>query len=131
MSDETKKSRLEAQILREIEEITHKIQSLEDELKSLRRLLATARSKDKVARSVKRKNSLDRAVVEASIHEALSEGRPLKSSELQKRVASVVFSMNENTFRSYLHRMKEKGLIENYNERRGVWSLPNSGPVGS
>lgn len=127
MADEAKKSRLEVRILNEIEEINVKIQGLEDERKSLLRLLASARSKDKVARSVKRKNSLDRAAVEACVHEALSEGRPLKASELRKRVSSVVFSMNENTFRSYLHRMKEKGLITQYKGIRGVWTLPNTG----
>ena len=124
MVDDANKSRLEVRLLREIEEINQRIQSLEDERKSLKRLLANARSKDKVARSVKRKNSLDRAVVEACVHEALSEGRPLQSGALRKRVASVVFSMNENTFRSYLHRMKEKGLIMHHNGRRGVWTLP-------
>ena len=126
MIDETNKSQLEVRLLREIEEVNAKIQSLEDERKSLQRLLASARSKDKVARSVKRKNSLDRAVVEACIHEALSGGRPLRSSELRKRVASVVFYMNENTFRSYLHRMKEKGLITQHSGRRGIWTLPDS-----
>jgi benzoyl-CoA reductase/2-hydroxyglutaryl-CoA dehydratase subunit BcrC/BadD/HgdB len=126
MVDETRRSRLEIQILNELEEIGVKIQSLEDERKSLLRLLASARSKDKVARSVKRKNSLDRTVVEACIHEALSEGKPLKSSDLRKRVASVVFSMNDNTFRSYLHRMKEKGLITHHKGKRGVWTLPNT-----
>lgn len=127
MVDEANKSRLEVRLLREIEEVSAKIQSLEDERKSLQRLLASARSKDRVARSVTRKNSLDRAVVEACIHEALSEGRPLRSSDLRKRAASVVFSMNDNTFRSYLHRMKEKGLITQYKGRRGVWTLLTSG----
>ena len=126
MSDDLNKSQLEVRLLREIEEVNAKIQSLEDERKSLQRLLASARSKERVARSVKRKNSLDRAVVEACIHQALSEGRPLRSKELRKRVAAVVFSLNENTFRSYLHRMKEKGLITQHKGRRGIWTLPDS-----
>lgn len=126
MVDEASDSRLEVRLLRELEEVSAKIQSLEDERKSLKRLLASARSKDTVARSITRKNSLDRAVVESCIHEALSEKRPLRSSDLRKRVASVVFAMNDNTFRSYLYRMKEKGLITQHKGRRGVWTLPTS-----
>lgn len=125
MSNDPHESWLETRLLQEIGEINDKIQSLEGERKSLQRLLTSARSKNKITKSVKRKNSLDRAVVEARVHEALSEGRHLKSSELRKKVASVVFSINESTFRSYLHRMKEKGIIINHNGQRGVWALPN------
>ena len=123
---EPQKDRLEIGILNEIEELNLKIRSLEDEKRALLRVLAKVRTRGTAARTVSRRNSVDRAAAEAKILEVLSDGKPLTSADLQKHVAAVLFRMNDNTFRSHLHRMKSKGLIVNHQGKRGLWSLPVS-----
>ncbi len=90
---------------------------------ALRRLLARARATDGFNRTVNRKNSLDRVTVEAIVIEALKEAGHLNSSELKRRLSAAMDSVNENTFRSYLHRMKLAGQIAQYRKQRGVWTV--------
>ncbi len=116
----------EQRLLREIKDVESRIRELRDERSALERLLANARGRDRVIGTVKRKNSVDRVLVESTVLEALTDSdAPLRSSELYRRVSSVVFSLNENTFRSYLHRMKLSGKIENFRGIRGRWAIPN------
>lgn len=125
MSTEGEISRYEKRLLLELEEIERRIRDLEVEKASIRRLLANARGRGEVARQVNRKNSVDRILVETIVVNALSEQQPLKSRILYQKVLGAVLSMNDSTFRSHLHRLKEKGIIINHKKTRGLWRLPD------
>ncbi|WP_238937746.1 hypothetical protein, partial [Sulfitobacter geojensis] len=127
MTDEAELTYYERRLVAEIEGLTTRIRELEDERRALQRLLANAKGRDRIIGQVKRKNSVDRVLVEATIIDALTKAeKPLSSSDLFKAVSSVVFSTNENTFRSHLHRMKTKGKIVNYRNIRGRWIMPSA-----
>jgi 3-hydroxyacyl-CoA dehydrogenase len=112
----------ELRLTRAIEEINHRIKELTDEQIALRRLLMKARWENSAVKDVSRKNSGNRVMIEARVLGALkTTSRALSSSKLCIEARQVNFELKDNTFRTYLHRMKEKGLI--VSAGRGLWEL--------
>jgi hypothetical protein len=110
----------ERRLLREIEEIELRLKELTAERDALRRQLIKARWEGHYLRDVNRKNSASRVLVEQRVLLALSEStKPLKSKQLFEIACLASFALKENTFRTHLHRMKAKALIENVG--RGRW----------
>lgn len=70
-----------------------------------------------------RKNSVNRVLAENSVIELLQkEGRALSTSKLYRFARMANDDLKENTFRTYLHRMKNKGLICGAGHV-GMWKL--------
>lgn len=113
----------EKRIAAELQLIDEKIASLEKERMVLRRQLAKARSEKLGIENATRKNSLNRVLTENTIISALrSEGKPLSTAYLFKCALVMNNDLKENTFRTYLHRMKKRGLIKT-SKHVGVWEL--------
>ncbi|MDB5478821.1 MAG: hypothetical protein JWM96_1316 [Alphaproteobacteria bacterium] len=115
----------ELRLLREIEQIEKKIKELTSEKSALQRLLMKYRSEKIAFRDVNRKNSVNRVMIENKITEALRLARkPLRTDALYSLARQIDFQLKANTFRTHLHRMKAKNLIQ-ASGRRGLWLLPN------
>jgi repressor of nif and glnA expression len=122
---EASESYYERRLMGEIEELERRIKDLTQEKLALKRQLMKARRKDISLKDVSRKNSANRVMIESRILEALSENSKACYTELlYKEALRVNFELKENTFRTYLHRMKEKGLIRSVG--RGLWRLPEA-----
>jgi hypothetical protein len=112
----------EERIQREIALIRARIKELESEQAALERQLSKARSANVPLSDVNRKNSLNRATAEATIISALKQAqKPLSLDKLYGAVVLVNSDLKRSTFRTYLYRMKEKGMLENVD--RGFWKL--------
>ncbi len=110
----------ERRLQREIEEIELKLKELSAERDALRRQLIKARWDNHALRDVNRKNSASRVMVEQRVLAALEQAaKPMTSNQLFELARLANFELKENTFRTQLHRMKAKGLIENVS--RGRW----------
>ena len=110
----------------EIEKIDKQIRDLTKEKDALQRQLMKARRESSALSDVNRKNSVSRIMIENRILDALRGAtRPLKSKDLYLEALNVDFTLKETTFRTHLHRMKEKGLIVAAG-RRVVWTLPRT-----
>lgn len=121
----------ESRLQREIEAIDAKIRDLTAEKRALERQLMKARRESSSFADVNRKNSVSRIMIENRIIEALKRSpRPLTSKDLKYEAMHVEFSLKEATFRTHLHRMKMKGLIEPAG-RKGLWRLPTVVPDGA
>jgi DNA-binding PadR family transcriptional regulator len=113
----------ERRILHEIGEIESKIKELTQEKEALSRQLMKARREAANLSDVHRKNSVNRAMVEMRVLEVLRNAKkPMRTKELFRAAQYVNFELNESTFRTYLHRMKNKNLIRNA-KAAGVWAL--------
>jgi hypothetical protein len=116
-------SRLEEALTQELSEVLLRIKELEAEAAALRRQIAKAAAKREGLEFATRKNSLNRVLAESSVIESLrAADRPLRTYDLYKIARQSNSSLKENTFRTYLHRMKKRGLIRNAN-RVGEWRL--------
>lgn len=116
-------SAYESRLAREVEEIDARIKDLEQERNALLRQMMKARWENDSLRDVTRRNSGNRVMVEQRIIDALEQAKgPLGSVKLFEFAKRANFELRDTTFRTYLHRMKKRGLIENH--RRGVWKLP-------
>ncbi|MBR0897602.1 hypothetical protein JQ616_21835 [Bradyrhizobium tropiciagri] len=118
-------SELEAQLLRELKSLDRRIHELQSERATVERLIISARrSNPALAKlDVTRKNSIKRVLIESVVLENLKsapEGR--KTYELLAEMKLVDPKLKSNTFRSTLHRMKEKGVI--LNPKGGLWQVP-------
>lgn len=110
----------ERRLQQEIESIELKLKELSAERDALKRQLIKARWENHLLRDVNRKNSASRVMVEQRVLGALKQAtKPLSSKQLFEVARLANFELKENTFRTHLHRMKEKGLIENVS--RGRW----------
>jgi hypothetical protein len=110
--------------MREIEEIEAKMKDLDQERSALRRQLMKARWENSDLRDVSRKNSGNRVMVEQRVLATLEEASKAVSTQKLYMMARLAnFELRENTFRTQLHRMKEKGMIAS--AQRGLWRLPN------
>ena len=110
----------EQRLTREIEEIELKLKELTAERDALRRQLIKARWETHQLRDVNRKNSASRVLVEQRVVSSLDQSsKPMTSGQLFSVARLANFELKENTFRTHLHRMKEKGMIENVS--RGKW----------
>jgi len=122
--DDENLSYFEQRIVREIEEVENKIKALEAERSALGRQLAKARAERTGIQSVTRKNSLYRVLAENSVVEFLKASASGRASTLQlyRNAQLTNFELKENTFRTYLHRMKKKGTIRTA-RAVGNWEL--------
>jgi hypothetical protein len=74
---------------------------------------------------VTRKNSINHILVENSVLNTLnSSGRPRKTRSLYRDAALIVGTLKEGTFRTILHRMKNRGLITSVSDRK--WEIAAS-----
>ena len=114
----------EAYILREIEDIDSKIKELQFARGALQGVLARIRQSARPEFGKHRRNSAERILVETRIIEELNRSlRPLSSARLYKAAKTVLSDLKEGTFRSYLHRMKIRGVVANPNAVSGMWRL--------
>jgi DNA-binding transcriptional ArsR family regulator len=116
---------LEQKLVAELADIERKIGDLQQERAAVQRMLLRARQENLLNKDVTRKNSFNRILVEEKILEILREkNRFVRTSEIFKACQTVIYSLKDQTFRSYLHRLKERGLIEP-SIGRGFWRLRN------
>jgi len=112
----------ERRILRELEEIEYKLKELNEDREALKRQLIKARSENDSLKDVSRKNSANRIIIEDSIVEYLkNNNKPISSKKLYELSKNKILDLKYNSFRTILHRMKEKGIIKN--KSWGVWVL--------
>lgn len=116
-------SYFEDRLTKEIEEIEAQIKELE----AAKHALMIQRSKARAERAglsfSTRKNSMNRVLAENAILEALrGESRAMSSQELYREALVTNYKLKENTFRSYLHRMKNAGTIKTA-DHVGRWIL--------
>ena len=115
-------SSFERRLTDEIMAIDRQVAALVAERDALTRQLLKARTKNPVLRDVTRLNSGQRVIVEQSILDFLKEKSKASSKQIFNFILSTTVSdLNESTFRTYVRRMKDKGLIES--KRRGVWEI--------
>ncbi len=118
----------ERRLQQEIEAIELRLKELTAERDALKRQLIKARWENHQLRDVNRKNSASRVLVEQRVIDALEQAKkPMTSSQLFEVAKLANFELKENTFRTHLHRMKQKGVIVNV--RRGLWGALT--PVGT
>ena len=113
---------LEAGLIRQIEELEQTIKQAQADKTVLERMLLKVRREQVALRDVTRINSASRILVEQKILDTLQMhdgGMDIKS--LYRHALQIDGSLKENTFRSYLTRLKGRGLITN--ARRGIWQL--------
>lgn len=105
---------LEMRLLGELAAVERRIHELEQERVSLQRLITRVRRENLAARDVTRKNSIGRVLVENAIMQRLNEvpGRSARTSDLWRAARSTDLRLKESTFRSHIHRLKGRGLIE-------------------
>jgi len=114
----------ERRLQTEIEAIEARIKELNQEKMALQRQLVKARREGAGIADVNRKNSVTRIMIENKVIEALKgSAKPLNSRALYIAAQYVDFQLKSTTFRTYLHRMKNKGMIV-YAGKVGVWKLP-------
>ena len=120
---------LEDRLQAEIVEISRKMALLAQEKQALERLLVKARTNRVAKTEAVRKSSAARLIVERLILDIIeaSQGKPVRSNDIFKQVKMSEYQMKAATFRSYLHRMKERGLIQNPHKRNGLWVLAEDG----
>lgn len=118
--DDKAPSYYEQRLQRELEEIELKLKELTADREALHRQLIKARWENHHLRDVNRKNSAVRVMVEQRVLSALEDAsKPMTSRQLFAVARLANYALKENTFRTHLHRMKAKGLIENVS--RGKW----------
>lgn len=104
---------IEKRLLNEVAKIEAQITNLKNEKTALEKQIAKARAERTGLQSVTRKNSLNRVVAENSVLEALRTlKRPCSTRQLYLNALETNSGLKETTFRTYLHRMKNKSLIE-------------------
>ena len=118
-------SYFEQRINNELKDIEARIKALNEEKHALQRQLAKARAERTGLQYATRKNSLNRVLAENSVIEMLRERKkPLSTRQLYRNAQLTNFELKETTFRTYLHRMKNRGLIKTA-RRAGEWKLPD------
>ncbi|HRC44551.1 MAG TPA: hypothetical protein PLT27_10885 [Nitrospira sp.] len=124
MSNPIRASAYVQRLSREIEEIQQRIAELTAERHALERQLTKAHWEASALHDVSRKNSGTRIMVEQRIIEALENAKsPLGNSELFTAAKKANIDLKPTTFRTYLGRMNERGIITHAGER-GQWMLP-------
>ena len=122
-------SDLEAPLLAELARIEKSIAALEVQRTALQGMITRYRQESIPLRDVSRKNSFKRIITEKKILETITMSPPHTRADAIFRAACTVhFGLKESTFRSYLHRLKERGLIEP-STVRGYWKLARMGPA--
>ena len=112
---------LETHLLAQITGIEQEITRLQAQRDVLRDLLFRARRENATLRDVTRKNSFDRILIEGKIVDLLTAAtRPVPTQRLWRAAQEVNPRLRSATFRSYLHRLKSRGLI--VSAGHGYWS---------
>jgi DNA-binding transcriptional ArsR family regulator len=124
-AEKSSTSNLVAKLTAEIRAIDVKIVDLTAERHALTRILERTKSELFTAAATTRKNSFSKVVVEQEILQTLRRRLvPVSSADLLAAARTVRYDLRPETFRSHLHRLKAKGLIENAaGKRRGYWSI--------
>ncbi|MDA9439699.1 hypothetical protein XH98_11275 [Bradyrhizobium sp. CCBAU 51745] len=126
--DQRAASELEKRIRDEIAERQAKIRELQNEIHSFEQMLLKARRQNELVRrsDVSRKNSVGRVLIESSVLETLAQtGRVRGTRSLYQDARLIVGTLKEGTFRTTLHRMKNRGLIVSVGN--GKWQITPSG----
>src|SRR6185295_10136547 len=121
---------VEKKILEEIAARKRQIAGIQHEIDTYERMLMKSRQQRELIRhtDVTRKNSINRILVESAVVNTLkSSGRPRKTSSLYRDAALIVGTLKEGTFRTILHRMKNRGLITSVSD--GKWQIGASSLV--
>jgi len=122
---EAPESYYERRLIREIEELEKRIKELTQEQQALKRQLVKARWENDSLKDVSRKNSANRVMIENRVLEALrGSSKACSTATLYREGLRANFELKENTFRTYLYRMKEKGLVRSVG--RGLWRIPET-----
>ena len=115
------RSLLEGHLLGQISSIEQELAKLTAQRDTLRDLLLKVRRENVSLRDVTRKNSIDRVLIENRIMNILKvASKPVKSQRLWWAAQEISPRLRSTTFRSYLHRLKSKGLIQS--EAHGLWT---------
>lgn len=117
----------EERLVAEISAIDQRVSELMAEKAALTRQLLKAREQRTALRDVTRINSGQRVIVEQSILGFLEQrGRESSPTEILDYVRkTAVHDLNDNTLRTYLWRMREKGILTN--PKRGSWTVARVG----
>jgi DNA-binding transcriptional ArsR family regulator len=108
----------------EIRAIDLKIVDLTAERHALTRILERTKTELFTAAGTTRKNSFSKIVVEQEILQTLRRRIiAVSSADLLAAARTVRYDLRPETFRSHLHRLKAKGLIESAEKRRGYWTI--------
>jgi hypothetical protein len=127
---ETSQTFIERRFLKEIAEIDAQIAELQSNKRALERLLLKARRENlSTLGGATRRNSMGRVLVEHAIVEALRAApKPLSNKALLAAARATDYDLKEVTLRSYLHRMKGRGLIKNPRGQTGRWQISAPAP---
>ena len=114
---------LENELSKRLADIEKQISDLEAERKVVQRLMLKVRSENVGTKDVTRRNSLQRILIERRIIETITNAHaPVSSHVIYNAVKDEVGDVRDNTFRSHLHRLKIKGVIEPQ-YKGGPWRL--------
>lgn len=125
MSDLARSTEMEAQIRTQLAEIDRRILNLLEIRDGLQRVLGQTLNRLTGDQRDARWNSHNRLVVESKILEMLenAQGTPVRTQDLFGAAKTASPNLKYSTFRSHLHRLKERGLIGPPFKMHGYWKL--------
>jgi hypothetical protein len=128
MSDFGMSPDLAIQTLAEIAEIDRRIASLVELRDGLKRVFVNASKSDFADPPHTQMNDTRRTMIEHVVVEMLAkaDGYCLKTKELFDGARTISAHLKYVTFRSYLHRLKRRGVISSENTEYGSWRLVES-----
>lgn len=125
--DQAAAADVEQKILHEIADRKRQIVALEQEIDLFERMLRKSREQQVLIRQtdVTRKNSINRILIENSVLNSLKASvRPRGTRSLYRDAALIVGTLKEGTFRTIIHRMKNRQLIASVSD--GKWQIAAS-----
>jgi hypothetical protein len=123
MIEKRTQTQLETELLAELGKITRKIAELEHERLTVQGMLQRLQRESVIRTDATRSNGFRRVLVENKIIELLGNHKqPYSVKALLGEIKFYFTGMKPTTFRSYLHRMHERGVIES--SGYGFWRLP-------
>ncbi len=126
--NEASPSAYELRLIRGIKDIRSKMMELAADQRALERQLMIARRENVYLNDVSRKNSANRVLVESRILEVLRAApKAMTNTSLYKEARDANYDLTDNTFRTYLHRLKKRGVIESAGW--GLWRIPKDQPA--
>jgi len=112
---------LEVQVIGQLSELEREIADLSAQRDALQKFLTKVRRENLQLRDVTRKNSFDRILIETRILETLKAARKdVPAKRLFWEARGINPKLGNATFRSYMHRLKRKGLIVS-SPNHGFW----------
>jgi rhodanese-related sulfurtransferase len=119
---------LETHLLAQLTDAERELAKIERHRDTLRDLLLKVRRENAQLRDVTRKNSYDRILIEGRVVNLLKGSkRPLPTSRLYWAAKEISPHLPNSTFRSHLHRLKSKGIIDS--ETHGYWTVAKPAAV--